>query len=116
MTASTENLTTGLPVISITDDARDMVLEALAQEPNPAEMALWLEVRAVEADAFVYDLYFQAASDAQSADSVSTVDGLTTVVPERSIPRLQGASLELSTEGAGGLVIVNPNRPESQVS
>ncbi len=116
MTASTENRTTGLPVISITDDARAMVLDALSQEPNPAEMALWLEVRAVEADAFVYDLYFQAASDAQSADSVSTVDGLTTVVPERSVARLQGASLELSTEGAGGLVIVNPNRPEPEVS
>ena len=114
MTTSIDETTTtdlSLPVISMTDEARVIVSDALASEPDPETMALWLEVRAVEAGNFTYDLYFQAKADAGSEDSVSTVDGLTTIIPARSIPRLKGASLEFSTEGSGGLVIVNPNKP-----
>jgi Fe/S biogenesis protein NfuA len=99
------------PVISITDEARQIVIDALAAEPDPESMALWLEVRAIEAGNFVYDLYFQARTDAGDDDAVWTLDGLTTVVPARSVPRLTGAKLEFSNEGEGGLVIVNPNRP-----
>ena len=63
MTTSIDETTTtdlSLPVISMTDEARVIVSDALASEPDPETMALWLEVRAVEAGNFTYDLYFQA--------------------------------------------------------
>lgn len=104
----------GQRVLAVHDAARAIVLDALAQEDSTSTMALWVEVRAVDAGAFVYDLYFQAAADAGDDDVVATEHGLTTVVPARSVARLSGASLEVSDEG--GLVIVNPNRPESAAS
>ena len=74
-------------------------------------MALWLEVRGVQEGSFVYDLYFQAISDADEGDSRHTQDGLEVIVPAASIERLRGARLEWSEDGGGGLVLVNPNSP-----
>jgi hypothetical protein len=53
-----------LALVSLTPEARTVVLEALHQEPDPERLALWLEVRGVQDGAFVYDLYFQAVADA----------------------------------------------------
>ncbi len=99
------------PVVTLTDEARGVVRDAINQEPDPDKLALWLEVRAVEAGAFVYDLYFQATSDSGADDALHFDDGLAVVVPAASIDRLRGARLEWSTEGDGGLVLVNPNTP-----
>jgi Fe/S biogenesis protein NfuA len=103
------------PVVSLTDEARGVVRDAINQEPDPESLALWLEVRAIEAGAFVYDLYFQATSDAGSDDALHYDDGLPVVVPAASIDRLRGARLEWSTDGDGGLVLVNPNTPPAAV-
>src|SRR5277367_6332511 len=100
-----------LPVVTLTDDARGVVRDAIGQEPDPEHLALWLEVRAVEAGAFVYDLYFQAISDAGTDDALRYDGKLAVVVPAASIDRLRGARLEWSTDGDGGLVLVNPNTP-----
>jgi len=102
------------PVVTLTDEARNVVRDAIAQEPDPDHLALWLEVRAVEAGAFVYDLYFQAISDAGEDDAVRTDEDLPVVVPAASIERLRGARLEWSTDGDGGLVLVNPNTPAAE--
>jgi Fe/S biogenesis protein NfuA len=99
------------PVVTLTDEARRIVGDAMAQEPDPEHLALWLEVRGVEAGAFAYDLYFQAASDVGETDAVFRSDDLVVVVPEASVDRLRGARLEWSDEGPGGLVLVNPNTP-----
>ncbi len=85
--------------------------EALDQEPEPVSLALWLEVRGVQAGAFVYDLFFQATSDAAEEDQVHADGDITVVVPAASADRLRGARLEWSEEGDGGLVLVNPNTP-----
>ena len=91
-----------------------MVREAMSQEPDPDRLALWLEVRGVQDAQFVYDLYFQAAADAAEEDSVVDDGEITVVVPEPSVDRLRGARLEWSSEGEGGLVLVNPNAPEPE--
>ncbi len=88
-----------------------MVREALAQEPDPDRLALWLEVRGVQHAQFVYDLYFQAVSDAGDDDSVVEDGELTVVVPKASVDSLRGARLEWNGDGEGGLVLVNPNLP-----
>ena len=84
---------------------------APAQPADQGPLALWLEVRGVQEGSFVYDLYFQAISDADEGDVHHTQDGLDIVVPAPSVDRLRGARLEWSEEGTGGLVLVNPNSP-----
>ena len=103
-----------LDVVTLTPEARVVVREALAQEPDPDRLALWLEVRGVQDAQFVYDLYFQAAADASDDDSVVADGELTLVVPRSSVDRLRGARLTWSDEGEGGLVLVNPNTPEPE--
>jgi Fe/S biogenesis protein NfuA len=101
-------------VVSVTDDARKVVIEAMEGEPDTENLALWLEVRGVEGGNFAYDLYFQARRDASDDDAVFIDETLTIVVPEASVDRLRGARLEWSEEGAGGLVLVNPNAPKPE--
>ena len=98
-------------VVTVTEHAREVVREAMAGEPDTENLALWLEVRGVQEGNFAYDLYFQARHDADDADAVFVDDELTVVVPSPSVDRLRGAWLEWSDEGAGGLVLVNPNSP-----
>lgn len=99
------------PIVTVMPDARRVVLDAMASEPDPEQLALWLEVRGVQNGAFAYDLYFQALADAGDEDTVESEDGLTVVVPAASVDRLRGARLEWSDEGEGGLMLVNPNTP-----
>jgi Fe/S biogenesis protein NfuA len=109
MTAETTSIETSL--VSLTPEAHRIVREALDQEPEPASLALWLEVRGVQEGNFVYDLYFQATSDAAEDDAVHHDGDIPVVVPANSVDRLRGARLEWSEDGNGGLVLVNPNTP-----
>ena len=79
------------PVVTLTPEARAVVLEAIAAEPEPEHLALWFEVRGVQDGAFVYDLYFQAVADAADEDAVHSDDTLAVVVPAASVDRLRGA-------------------------
>jgi len=100
-----------LSIVTLTPEAHRIVREALDQEPDPASLGLWLEVRGVQAGAFVYDLFFQAVSDAAEEDEVHADGDVQVVVPSGSVDRLRGARLEWSEDGDGGLVLVNPNTP-----
>ncbi len=104
------------PMISLTPEAHQVVVDALAQEPDPDRLALWLEVRGVQAGAYAYDLYFQALADADSEDAVERDGELAVVVPKASVDPLRGARLEWSADGEGGLVLVNPNTPEPEAT
>jgi Fe/S biogenesis protein NfuA len=106
-----ELTTTTTPIVTLTPEAHRIVSEALEQEPESASLALWLEVRGVQDGAFVYDLFFQATSDAAQEDEVHTDGDVEVVVTAGSVDRLRGARLEWSEEGDGGLVLVNPNTP-----
>ena len=111
MATTAEVLETATPIVSLTPEARKVVREALDQEPDPTSLALWLEVRGIQAGAFVYDLYFQAAADAGETDQRRVEGDIVVIVPEASVERLRGARLEWSEDGDGGLVLVNPNTP-----
>ncbi|HEY1652075.1 MAG TPA: NifU family protein [Acidimicrobiales bacterium] len=112
MATQTDDLqATTTPTVTLTPEAHKVVTEAIGQEPDPASLALWLEVRGVQAGAFVYDLYFQAASDADEGDVRLAQEELEIVIPSASVDRLRGARLEWSEDGGGGLVLVNPNAP-----
>ncbi len=111
MATTTEDLKATTPVVTLTPEAHKIVTDAIGQEPDPASLALWLEVRGVQAGSFIYDLYFQAVSDADEGDARHTQDELEVVIPAASIDRLRGARLEWSEADGGGLVLVNPNSP-----
>ncbi len=111
MATTTEDLQATTPVVSLTPEAYRVVKEAIEQEPGPATLGLWLEVRGVQAGAFLYDLYFQAVSDADDGDVRFAQEELDVVVPAYSVDRLRGARLEWSDQDGGGLVLVNPNTP-----
>ena len=103
-------------LVTVTEEAQKIVREAMAGEPDTDNLALWLEVRGVQGGNFAYDLYFQARRDAADDDAVFADGELTIVVPSASVDRLRGARLEFSEEGAGGLVLVNPNSPTPEES
>ena len=117
MATTTEDLqatTPTAPLVSLAPQAYDTVKEAIDQEPDPASLGLWLEVRGVQAGQFVYDLYFQATSDADEGDVRTTQDEIEIVIPAGSVDRLRGARLEWSDDNGGGLVLVNPNSPTAE--
>jgi Fe/S biogenesis protein NfuA len=116
MTGMREERELGGDVLTITPEARATVLDVLANEPDAASLALWLEVSGEANGAWSYDMYFQAVADATADDVVQPGDALAVVVPSASVDRLQGATLDYSTDGSGegGLVIVNPNTPPTR--
>lgn len=100
-------------VLKVTDAARAFIVEARAGEPDPATLALFLEVNGVNGDSYTYDMWFQASGDAAASDVVIAHDDLDVVVVGSSAEQVQGATLDL---GAGGLVMINPNSPPAAVA
>jgi Fe/S biogenesis protein NfuA len=96
------------PLLTITDPAREKILEVRAGEPDPDTLALWLEVSGVQGTAYTYDMYFQRLDEAAPADAVQRHDDLSFVIPEASVDKVRGATLDLS---GGGMVLQNPNTP-----
>ena len=101
-------------VLTLTPEARNVVLDALAQEEQSSTLALWIEVTGVRAGSYVYDLFFSDRADADADATIDTDDELAIVIPAASVERLRGARLEFSGDGGGGLVLVNPNVPSPE--
>ncbi|MGI8491999.1 MAG: NifU family protein [Acidimicrobiales bacterium] len=99
-------------VLTVTDKALAKVLELRNDEPGPESVALWIEISGTSGDAYTYDMYFQATSDAGADAWTGLQDGLTIVVPAASAPNMVGSVLDLNQNlMAGGMSIRNPNRP-----
>ncbi len=111
---SVEVTTAAEPVLNLTDRALTEVVSVRAEEPEPERMALWVAVTGVSGADYSYDLYFQAVTDAGPADVVERHGELTVVIPESSVEKLRGATLDSSIV-SGGLVMNNPNRPSPAI-
>jgi Fe/S biogenesis protein NfuA len=96
-------------LLTITDEAKERILEVRASEPEPETLALWLEVSGVAGAAFTYDMYFRKLDEAGDADLVQHGDDLSIVVPEEHADNIRGSTLDLS---GGGLLLQNPNSPQ----
>jgi Fe/S biogenesis protein NfuA len=103
--------TTSTTVLTLSDEARDIVSTALSQEPDHDALCLVVEIRGVNLKGYDYDLYFQPVSELPEGSSVEGDDGLRVAVPANSVDRLRGARLEIED---GGLVLVNPNAPSAE--
>ena len=101
-------------VITITDRAHEQILSLRAAEDDGDTLGLRIEVTGVRGADFTYDLAFEPLAEADDDDQRYDDRGLTVVIPTDSIPNLRGATLDLPSAAAqGGLVLRNPNRPET---
>ena len=99
-------------VLSVTDAALESVLAIRAEEPDPAALALRVEITGSNGAEYTYDLSFEDLTAVGDDHVRYTVGDLTVAIPEGSVENLRGAELDLPrSAGQGGLVIRNPNRP-----
>lgn len=96
------------PILTITDTARDKILEVRHNEPDASAQALWVTVTGESGGAYTYDMSFRALDDAGEADVVQHHDDLPVVIDAGSVEALSGATLDFT---ATGMVMQNPNKP-----
>ncbi|MFI5036413.1 MAG: NifU family protein [Acidimicrobiales bacterium] len=101
-------------LLTMTDEARNVVRDALDQEAQHDTLALYVEVTGTRGNGYSYDLYFSDLTDAPEGAVVGRDGGVDIVVPAPSVARLRGSRLEFAAEGGGGLVLVNPNVPSPE--
>lgn len=100
-------------VVTVTESAREKVLEIRSAEEASDTLGLRIEVVGASGVEYAYDLAFEPVADASDGDSVVVTDGLAVIVPADSVDKLRGATLDIpSAAGQGGMVIRNPNRPD----
>lgn len=100
-------------VLTVTETAIAKILELRESEDDPADLALRIAVTGIRGPEYTYDLTFEAVAEASETDIVYHQGELPVMVPADSMDSLQGATLDLpGTDGQGGLVLRNPNRPD----
>jgi Fe/S biogenesis protein NfuA len=103
-------------VLNITEVARQKVLRVRANETEPENLALWLEIAGVADGKYKYDMYFQPIDYAGPTDVVQRHDDLSVVIPAFSVDKVRGATLDVQGDPIeGGLVLDNPNSPSPVV-
>jgi Fe/S biogenesis protein NfuA len=98
-------------VLTMTDEARNVVTDAMNGEAPSEALALWVEVTGTRGAGYAYDLYFSELNLAPEGAAIGRDGDITIVIPAASVERLRGSRLEFANEGGGGLVLVNPNSP-----
>ena len=101
------------PIVEITPDALEKLIELRDAEPDGERLGLRLELASEPGEPFRYDLSFDEYLSAAFTDEVRTVGGLKVIVPQRDLDLLQGSTLDHTD--SQGLVIRNPNRPAAPV-
>jgi len=97
-------------VLSVADDARDMILELRDNEPGDSEFGLLIEVTGISGGQFQYELSFVPLDTLEDDRVIERHGDLPIAFRQEDIPKLQGASLELLPDG---LAMNNPNQPAS---
>ena len=97
------------PIITITPEAIENLLEMRDDEPDGDQLGLRLAIASDAGEEFKYDLSFEEFLKAAFADEVRTHDGLKVIIPGDDVWLLTGATLDYTS--TQGLVIRNPNKP-----
>jgi len=100
-------------ILTVTETAITKILELREAEEGPADLALRVSITGMRGPEYTYDLTFEPVAEATETDIVYQQGELPVMIPVDSMDSLQGATLDLpSTDGQGGLVLRNPNRPD----
>lgn len=102
MEADMENL------LTIAPEALSMIIQLRDQEPGDDEYALSIGIAGISGPQFNYDLAFIPVADKTDDQILERHGDLAVIIPERDLPRLEGAALELTDQG---LSMNNPNSP-----
>lgn len=104
------------PVLTVTPEALERVLEIRDGEEDPGALCLRVAITGSSGTDYTYDLAFDEIADVDEEDDVSVQSGLTVVVAADSVEEMRGATLDVPRASAqGGLVIRNPNKPNPLV-
>jgi Fe/S biogenesis protein NfuA len=95
------------PILTVTPEALEKVELVRGREPDPAGLALWVEVTGRDRfGRFQYDLWLAPADDAPQGSALERAGELTVVIPPASVEVLRGAVLNRHGDlETGGLVI-----------
>mgnify|MGYP006268694875 CR=1 FL=1 len=100
----TDTMTHG---VTLTDTARDKVKGLLTAEGRD-DLRLRIEVKTGGCSGFIYQLFFDETL--AETDAIRDFDGVEVVVDYRSVPYLDGASIDFEDSIAKqGFTIDNPN-------
>lgn len=100
------------PILQITEHARDKILRVRAQEPDPENLALWVEVSGIQAGAFTHQMRIAPIAEAGDDQVVQHHDDLTLIFPSDDTEKLRGATVSIDGDPKyGAIVVVNPNKP-----
>ncbi len=107
--AENDGADAGEPIITVTPEALEHLLELRNDEADGDALGLRLAIASAAGEEFRYDLSFEEYLTAAFTDQVRTHDGLKVIIPADDVALLTGATLDFTS--AQGLVIRNPNRP-----
>jgi Fe/S biogenesis protein NfuA len=93
------------PLLTITDAARHVILEARSRERDSDALALWFGVQGAPGGAPAYELSFRPIDEAGADDIVQPSGDLSVVVPGDDADTVRGSTLDL---GEGGMVLRPP--------
>jgi len=99
---------TDAPLLTITEAARQKILDVRAGEPDSDSLALWFEVSGVQGNSFTFDMYFRPLDEAAADEAVQPDVDISVVVPGDSADKVRGSTLDVA---GGGMVLQNPNSP-----
>lgn len=97
-------------VLSVTDDALELITTLRDEEPGDDEYGLLIEVTGFRGQQFTYELSFAAVSGVGEDKVVERHGNLALMFPAGDAEKLRGSSLSLTDQG---LAMNNPNRPAS---
>lgn len=103
---------TAEPTLAITEQAIEKFRSFRAESEDPERQAMWVEVSGASGGEYVYKISLNALDAARQSDVVQDHDDLAIVVPEPSVAKLRGATIDWSeTLEQTGFALVNPNKP-----
>lgn len=100
------------PLLAITEQAFEKVMEFRAQSDVPEDEALWVTVSGASGGKYVYKIFLNGQAGVGPDDVVEHHGDLTVAVPESSVEKLRGATVDWSDlPEQSGFKMVNPNKP-----
>ena len=94
-------------ILDVTEAALEKVLEILADEDEPAGLALRVEITGVAGVEYRYDLAFEALAEAADDDVVYTIGDLSIIVPAQTVSMLATSMAPTSTTAMGPASVSN---------
>ncbi|MFT7645367.1 MAG: Fe/S biogenesis protein NfuA [Candidatus Poriferisodalaceae bacterium] len=100
--------------VTVTETALEKINGLRAGEDDAEGLGLRIEITGVRGADYTYDLAFELLAETDPSDiRIDAGSGLTVVVPEKDLAKLNGSTLDLPSNGEQpGLVLRNPNRPD----